>query len=184
MYQEIKLNNGARLLTEEVPGARSAALGFFVGAGSRHETPQENGSAHFIEHMLFKGTQKRSARAIAEEMDAVGGALNAFTAKECTCFYAKIVDEDLPLAMDILTDIFLHSCFDPEDIEREKGVVLEEIAMAEDTPEDVVHELIMLSQYGDQPISRPILGSEENIRSFTRESILEYYNRLSIYIHL
>ena len=178
MFDQFMLDNGVTIIGERIPHFRSVSIGLWVASGSQYEQPAENGVSHFIEHMLFKGTQRRSARDIAEEMDAVGGALNAFTSKECTCFYAKTVDQDLPLAMDILADIFLHSRLDEADIEREKGVVLEEIAMAEDTPEDAVHELIMLAQYGDQPLARPILGSEETVRAFTRDSILRYYHRL------
>ena len=146
--------------------------------GSQHEVPPEAGVSHFLEHMAFKGTQKRSARQIAEEMDAVGGQLNAFTSKECTCFYAKVVDEDLPLAIDVLSDLVTAPKFDPVELEKEKGVVLEEIAMAEDAPEDVVSELIMLAHFGDQPVARPILGSEERVSAFTREDLCAYWHHM------
>ena len=128
--------------------------------------------------MVFKGTEKRTARQIAEEMDAVGGQLNAFTAKECTCFYAKVVDEHLPLAMDVICDLATHPAFDPAEMAKEKGVVIEEIAMAEDTPEDLVHELIMLAHYGDQQISRPILGTEESVYGCARECLHGYWQRM------
>ena len=139
-YQEIKLDNGARLLMEPVAGARSAALGFFVGAGSRHETAQENGAAHFIEHMLFKGTHRRCAAQLAKDMDAIGGQINAYTTKEHTCFYARSLDRHLPQALDMLSDMLFHSKFDQSDVELERGVILEEIGMYEDTPEDLVSE--------------------------------------------
>ena len=140
MYQQITLPNGARLLTEEVPGARSAALGFFVGVGSRHEAPRENGAAHFIEHMLFKGTQRRSTAQLARDMDAIGGQVNAYTTKEHTCFYARSLDKHLDISLDILSDMLFHSRFAQEDVETERGVVLEEIGMYEDSPEDLVSE--------------------------------------------
>ena len=121
------LTNGLRIIGEHIPHYRSVSVGLWVESGSQYETPHENGISHFIEHMLFKGTTKRTARDIAEEMDAVGGQLNAFTSKECTCFYAKVVDEHLPLAMDVISDLVLHSKLDEDDIAREKGVVIEEI---------------------------------------------------------
>ena len=172
------LPNGLRIIGEHMPGYRSVAVGLWVESGSQYETPSENGISHFIEHMLFKGTEKRSARDIAEEMDAVGGQLNAFTSKECTCFYAKVVDEHLPLAMDVISDLVLSSRLDPADIEREKGVVIEEINMAEDTPEDLVFELLMLAHYGDQPVARPILGTEASVSALTREHITNYMHRM------
>ncbi len=178
MYDQIKLNNGLTLIGERLPHFRSVSVGVWIAAGSQYETREENGLSHFLEHMLFKGTEKRSARDIAEVMDAVGGQLNAFTAKECTCFYAKVIDEHLELAMDVLSDMVLHSAFDEAELEKEKGVVLEEIAMAEDEPEDVCGELIMSAQYGDQPLAWPILGPADNVRAFTRERLLAYRSRM------
>ena len=131
MDQTILLPNGVRICTEAVPGVRSAALGIWVGTGSRHEKVSENGAAHFIEHMVFKGTQRRTAAALAEEMDAIGGQVNAFTTKECTCFHARVLDTHLPLATDILCDMFFSSRFAEEDVETERGVILEEIGMYE-----------------------------------------------------
>ena len=148
MYQQITLPNGARLLTEEVPGARSAALGFFVGVGSRHEAPRENGAAHFIEHMLFKGTQRRSTAQLARDMDAIGGQVNAYTTKEHTCFYARSLDKHLDISLDILSDMLFHSRFAQEDVETERGVVLEEIGMYEDSPEDLVSERLAAALAG------------------------------------
>ena len=167
LFDQITLSNGLRLIGERLDHVRSVSVGLWLGAGSQYEIPPEAGVSHFLEHMAFKGTQKRTARQIAEEMDAVGGQLNAFTSKECTCFYAKVVDEDLPLAIDVLADLVTAPKFDPVELEKEKGVVLEEIAMAEDAPEDVVHELIMLAHFGDQPVARPILGNEERVSAFT-----------------
>lgn len=175
MFDQKTLANGLRIIGEKIDHFRSVAVGLWIGAGSQYETPPEAGVSHFLEHMVFKGTQKRTARQIAEEMDAVGGQLNAFTSKECTCFYAKVVDEHLDLAMDVLSDMATAPKFDPAEMEKEKGVVIEEIAMAEDTPEDVVHELIMLAQFGDQPVARPILGSERSVSSFAREDLLSYW---------
>ena len=177
-YDQITLKNGLRIIGERMPSFRSVSVGLWVESGSQYETPAEHGISHFIEHMLFKGTEKRTARDIAEEMDAVGGQLNAFTSKECTCFYAKVVDEHLPLAMDVISDLALHSRLSPDDIEREKGVVIEEINMAEDTPEDLAFDLLMLAHYGDQPVSRPILGTEASVSAITREQIQSYMARM------
>lgn len=177
MYDQHTLPNGLRIIAERIPHFRSVSVGLWVGSGSQYETRQQGGISHFIEHMLFKGTSKRSAREIAEAMDAVGGQLNAFTSKECTCFYAKVVDENLPLAMDVISDIVLHSLFNPQELEKEKGVILEEISMAEDSPEDLVSELIMQAQYGDQTLARPILGTEESVSALNRAKLLKYYRK-------
>ena len=177
-FDQITLPNGLRIIGERIPHFRSVSVGLWLGSGSQYETVPEAGVSHFLEHMVFKGTEKRTARQIAEEMDAVGGQLNAFTAKECTCFYAKVVDEHLPLAMDVISDLVVHPVFDPAEMEKEKGVVIEEIAMAEDTPEDLVHELIMLSHYGDQQVSRPILGSEASVSGCSRERLHGYWSRM------
>ncbi|MBQ6693219.1 MAG: insulinase family protein, partial [Clostridia bacterium] len=161
------LENGIRVIAEQMPHYRSVSMGVWVDAGSICEQGEELGSSHFIEHMLFKGTEKRSAQDIAAEMDAIGGNLNAFTAKECTCYYAKVLGEHLDKAADVLSDIVRHSRFDEEDIEREKGVVLEEILMTEDSPEDVAHENLCELLYKNQPLATPILGTEETVRGFT-----------------
>ena len=137
MYEKITLPNGVRILLEPAPGVRSAALGIWAGVGSRHEKPAENGAAHFIEHMLFKGTQRRSAAALAEEMDAIGGQINAYTTKESTCFFGRVLDTHLAQCTDILCDMFFHSRFDSGDAALERGVILEEIGMYEDNPEDL-----------------------------------------------
>ena len=178
MYDQIKLDNGLTIVGERLPYFRSISAGVWILAGSQYEAREENGLSHFLEHMLFKGTQRRSARQIAEEMDAVGGQLNAFTAKDCTCFYAKVVDENAELALDVLSDMVQNAVFDPAELEKEKGVVLEEIAMSEDEPEDLVAELIMDAHYGDQPLAWPILGPAENVRRFDRGALCDYRDRM------
>lgn len=177
-FDQITLPNGLRIIGERIEHFRSVSVGLWLGAGSQYETAEEAGVSHFLEHMVFKGTAKRTARQIAEEMDAVGGQLNAFTAKECTCFYAKVVDEHLPLAMDVIADLVTAPAFDPAEMEKEKGVVLEEIAMAEDTPEDLVHELLMLAHCGDQPVARPILGTCESVSGCARDKLAGYWRRM------
>lgn len=178
MFDQCKLKNGLTIIGERLPHFRSISVGVWISAGSQYESRDENGLSHFLEHMLFKGTEKRNARQIAEAMDAVGGQLNAFTAKECTCFYAKVIDEHTELALDVLSDVVLHSVFDPAELEKEKSVVLEEISMVEDEPEDLVGELIMRAQFGDQPLAWPILGPAENVRSFTRSTVKDYHRRM------
>lgn len=175
MFSKTVLDNGIRIVSQEMPEHRSVSLGIWVENGSRHESEAENGLSHFIEHLLFKGTERRSAAQIAEEMDAVGGVINAFTSKEHTCYYAKVLDENLPLAIDLLTDIFLHSSFDAEEIERERSVILQEISQAEDTPDDFVHDLFNLDFFKDHPIGRPICGREETVNGFRRQDILDFF---------
>ena len=174
-FDQITLPNGLRIIGERIDHFRSVSVGLWLGTGSQYETLTEAGLSHFLEHMVFKGTEKRTSRQIAEEMDAVGGQLNAFTAKECTCFYAKVVDEHLPLAMDVLADLVTAPTFDPAELEKEKGVVIEEISMAEDTPEDVAFELLMLAHYGDQPLSRPILGTADRIMAYQSDDLRRYW---------
>ena len=175
MFAKTVLDNGIRVVTHEMPDNRSVSLGIWVENGSRHESAAENGISHFIEHLLFKGTERRSAAQIAEEMDAVGGVLNAFTSKENTCYYAKVLDENMPLAIDLLSDIFLHSSFDAEEIERERSVILQEISQAEDTPDDYVHDLFNLDFFRDHPIGWPICGREETVTGFCREDIVNFF---------
>ena len=172
-----KLENGIRVIGEPMPHYRSVSMGVWVDAGSVCENEAEAGASHFIEHMLFKGTERRTAAEIAAEMDAIGGNLNAFTAKECTCFYAKVLDEHLPRAADMLADLLRSSKFDEADIEREKGVVCEEILMTEDSPEDMAHETLCALLYEDTPLAKPILGTQESVRSFTRETLMDYMGR-------
>ena len=177
MYDEFTLSNGLRVIAEKIPHFRSVSVGLWIGTGSMLETRGENGLSHFIEHMLFKGTQQRSAMQIAEEMDAIGGQVNAFTSKECTCYYAKVIDEHFEKALDLLSDMLLHASFNPQDLEKERSVILEEIAMTEDTPEDLVYELLSEAYFGDHALARPILGPAEVIRSVTREQILAFHRR-------
>ena len=174
MYERFTLPNAVRILTERVPGVRSAALGIWVGTGSRHETAGENGAAHFIEHMLFKGTGRRTAAQLAEEMDAIGGQINAFTTKECTCFYARVLDTHLPQATDILCDMFFHSRFDEADTANERGVVLEEISMYGDNPEDLCAERLAKAVFKGTPLARPILGRRATLERMDGAWLKEY----------
>ena len=171
MYRTITLPNGARILTEHIPGVRSAALGFFVGAGSRHERAEENGAAHFIEHMSFKGTSRRSAADLAMEMDAIGGQVNAYTTKESTCFYARCLDRHLDRAGEMLCDMLFNSKFDEGDAALERGVILEEIGMYEDAPEDLCAERLAMAVYKGRPLGRPILGKASTLEQMTGESL-------------
>src|SRR5258706_4746311 len=175
MFAKTVLDNGIRVVSHELPDNRSVSVGIWVENGSRHESAAQNGISHFIEHLLFKGTERRSAAQIAEEMDAVGGVINDFTSKEQTCYYAKVLDEDLPLAIDLVTDSFLHSAFDPEEIERERSVILQEISQSEDTPDDYVHDLFSLDFFNDHPIARPICGREATVNSFQRQDFVEFF---------
>ena len=161
------LDNGLRILTEPMTQVRSVSIGVWLTRGSRHEAAELGGIAHFVEHMLFKGTQTRSAEDIAQAIDSIGGQLDAFTAKEYASYYIKVLDEHLPLAIDILADIVRHPAFSDEDVEREKKVVVEEIKMVEDTPDDLVHELFTQGFWENHPLGRPILGIRETVESFT-----------------
>ncbi len=177
MYIEDKLNSGIPVVCEQVPDFRSVTVGIWVRAGSATETPEENGISHLIEHMLFKGTEKRSAKQIAMEMDSLGGQINAFTSKECTCYYIKVIDEKLKDGIEILSDLFLNSVFDEKELEKEKGVVLEEIAMYNDTPDEVAHELISSTFFKGTLLEKSILGPAENIKSFGRDDVVSYKER-------
>ncbi|SHL27397.1 Predicted Zn-dependent peptidase [Pseudonocardia thermophila] len=170
-----ELPGGLRVLTEEVPGVRSVSLGIWLGVGARDEAPDEAGAAHYLEHLLFKGTGKRSAADIAEQFDAVGGDINAFTAKEHTCYYAQVLDTDLPLAIDVLTDVVTDATMDPADVEVERGVVLEEIAMRDDDPEDLVGELFDAVLFAGHPLALPVLGTEESIRGMRRDTLRSFW---------
>jgi predicted Zn-dependent peptidase len=171
------LPGGLRVITEQVPGVRSASIGIWVGVGSRDEKPAVAGAAHYLEHLLFKGTEKRTAVSIAEEIDAVGGELNAFTAKEHTCYYAHVLDEDLPLAMDLVCDVVFDALLAESDVETERGVVLEEIAMRDDDPEDLLHDAFCGALLGDHPLSRPVLGTEQSIIAMSRTALNGFYRR-------
>jgi predicted Zn-dependent peptidase len=174
-YRKSLLPNGIRILTERMPYVRSVAVGVWVETGSRHERPARGGVSHLIEHLVFKGTATRTAQDIARTMDSVGGQMDAFTTKENTCFYVQVLDEHLPLAVDLLTDILLHPLFDAEELEREKSVVLQEIRMVEDTPDDVIHDLFAAQVWGDHPLGRPILGTRELVSAFARDGIAEHF---------
>jgi len=171
---KIVLDNGVRVVTEKVPGVRSVAIGIWVGAGSRYEDEENAGITHFIEHLMFKGTEKRTAAEIAETLDAVGGQLNAFTTKELTCYYAKTLDEHFPVALDVLSDMFFNSRFDPKAIENERGVVEEEIKMYEDAPDELIHDLFAQTVWPHHPLGKPILGTIESLEKINREKIIAY----------
>lgn len=177
MVQIETLPNGVRLVTEHIDTVRSAALGIWVGGGSREEGDAESGAAHFIEHMLFKGTAHRSAQDIARETDAIGGQMNAFTTKECTCFYGRVLDDHLPQALDILFDMVYHSSFTQEAVETERGVILEEIDMYEDTPDDLCAEKLAAQVFQGNPLARPILGAKETLAQMTGDSLRDYHRR-------
>jgi predicted Zn-dependent peptidase len=168
------LDNGLRIVTDRIDTVDTVSLGLWVEVGTRHEAPEVNGVAHFLEHMAFKGTERRSARQIAEEIEAVGGHLNAYTSRESTAYYAKVLKEDAPLALDILADIVLHSTFDPDELERERTVILQEIGQANDTPDDIIFDYFQERAYPDQAMGRPTLGSPEIIRRISREAVTSY----------
>ncbi|WP_406287091.1 M16 family metallopeptidase [Embleya sp. NBC_00896] len=171
------LPGGLRVITENMPSVRSATFGIWVGVGSRDETPALAGTSHYLEHLLFKGTEKRDALEISAELDAVGGEMNAFTTKEYTCYYARVLDSDLPLAIDVICDMVTSSLIESEDVDAERGVILEEIAMNEDEPGDLVHELFYDAMLADAPLGRPVLGTVESINALTRTQINGYYKR-------
>ena len=171
MHDKWVLPNGLRVVGERLPYLRTVSVGVWMHVGSMMERPEENGLSHFLEHMVFKGTGKRNARQIAEEMDAVGGQLNAFTGRDCTCFYAKVIDEDLPLAVDILSDLVRNATLDERELEKERGVILEEIAMDEDSPEDLAHDLLSTAQFGTQAVGQPILGPAAQIEAYKRDDL-------------
>lgn len=177
MFQRELLANGVRVVTEEIPYVNSISIGIWVKVGSRYETEENNGVSHFIEHMLFKGTKKRTAKDIANSIDKIGGQLNAFTSKECTCFYAKVLDSHFDIALDVLADMFFNSNFSQEEIDKEKGVVVEEINMYEDSPEDLVHDLFSQVVWTGNPLGMSILGTEESLARMTREDILDYFHK-------
>lgn len=174
MCEEFVLSNGLRVVAEYIPHFPSVSVGLWIGAGSMYETKEESGLSHFVEHMLFKSTQNRTTREIAVEMDALGGQVNAFTSKECTCYYAKVIGEHLERAVSLLSDLLLHAKMDEEEFEKERGVILEEIAMGEDTPEDLVYDLLAEAYFGDHPLARPILGTHEQIASVTRQALIDF----------
>ncbi len=176
MYLIDKLDNGIRVVMEKIPYVNSVSIGIIVNSGSREEDKHNNGISHFIEHMLFKGTQKRTAKDIAEAIDNIGGQLNAFTSKESTCYYAKVLYNHIDIAIDVLADMFTNSIFSESDIEKEKAVIIEEINMYLDSPEDMVNDLLNEIMFESTTLGRPILGTEEIIRNLSREEIINYFN--------
>jgi predicted Zn-dependent peptidase len=183
MVQEVRnirreiLPNGLTLITEEMEHIRSASIGIWIKTGSRDEDLPLNGISHFIEHMVFKGTKHRTAEEIARQVDSIGGNMDAFTAKECVCFSAKVLDEHMPIAMDILSDLVLNPVFTAEDIGRERGVILEEIKMDEDNPDYLVHEIFTQNFWKDHPLGKPILGTKDTVKKFERDSVLDFYRQ-------
>lgn len=171
------LPGGLRVITESVPTVRSVTFGIWARVGSRDETPALNGATHYLEHLLFKGTERRSALDISAAVDAVGGEMNAFTAKEFTCYYARVLDTDLPLAIDIVCDMLTGSVIEPSEVEAERGVILEEIAMTEDDPGDCVHDLFASTMLGDSPLGRPVLGTVDTVNALTRDRIARFYRK-------
>jgi len=169
-----RLSNGVRVVTEHMPGLESASLGVWVTAGGRHETLAQNGIAHFLEHMAFKGTEKRNALEIAEAIEDVGGYINAYTSREVTAYYARVLKDDVPLALDVLADILRNPVFDPREIEVERGVILQEIGQALDTPDDVIFDWLQEQSYHDQPLGRTILGPAERVSAFNREDLTQF----------
>ncbi|UCF56929.1 MAG: insulinase family protein, partial [Deltaproteobacteria bacterium] len=177
MYRKTVLKNGARIISERMDHFRSVSLGIWVGVGSRDEVEKENGISHFIEHMIFKGTLNRSSLQIAKELDAIGGLSNAFTGKEHTCFHSKVLNKHFSNMADILSDIFLNSIFDPQDMDRERQVILQEINMMEDTPEDHIHVLFNRLCWNNHPLGMCVLGTDETVSSIKKETILNYIRR-------
>jgi predicted Zn-dependent peptidase len=166
--------NGLRVVLENIPTVRSVAIGIWIGTGSRNETPEINGVSHFLEHMFFKGTKTRTAKEIAESFDSIGGQVNAFTSKEYTCYYAKVLDTHSDFALEVLADMFFNSSFDEVELAKEKNVVFEEIKMYEDTPDDIVHDLLSKAVYQDHPLGYPILGTEETLQTFSGDTLKKY----------
>lgn len=179
-FTRTRLPSGARVVTETLPNVRSVTLGFWVGAGSRDESPEVYGAAHLLEHLLFKGNERWGARGIAEAFDAVGGEANAFATKEYTCAYARVLDEDVPLALEILWAMVMEPSMRAEHLESEKRVVLEEIAMLEDSPEDLVHQVAMEKLLGDHPLGHEIMGTVESVSQITREPLARFHDRYYI----
>jgi len=173
-FRKELLDNGLQIIMEKSPSVHSVALGFFVKTGARDETPDVSGVSHFLEHMAFKGTERRSALEIAEAIEDVGGFINAYTSREMTAYYARVLEADVPLALDVLADIVLNPVFDPDEIEIERGVILQEIGQALDTPDDIVFDWLQEVAYPDQPIGRTILGPAERVGAFSRDDLSNF----------
>lgn len=180
MYRKFTLDNGLRVITEYIPHVKSISIGIWIETGSKHESPKNNGISHLIEHMLFKGTTTKSAREIAEQIDEIGGQINAFTSKECTCYYTKVLDSHYEIAIELLSDMLFNSRFDNEDIEKEKGVICEEISMYEDSPEDLVHDILYQSIFKGNALGLPILGTKESLNRISQKEILDYMKKYYI----
>lgn len=180
LIKESLLKNGIRLVSEEMPYANSVSIGFWIKIGSRNEEQSLQGITHFIEHLLFKGTEKRTAKQIAEELEMVGGSLNAFTSREYTCIYARVLKDDIDLAVELLSDMMLNSCFGEEDIKKEKNVVCEEIMMYEDTPDEIIHDIFTQQVWYGHSLGRAILGTKETVSGYTRKEILNYYREFFV----
>lgn len=174
MYRKTTLPNGVRIITEDMPHVRSASIGIWADVGSACERDEQRGISHLVEHMLFKGTRRRTAREIAEQMDGVGGNLNAFTDKETTCYYAKVIDHHVPLAVDVLSDMFLHSIFDKTEILKEQKVVLEEIKMYDDSPDELIHDLFIQTMWSGSNLGAPTIGFSDSVSSITRDDLREH----------
>ena len=179
MLQKTVLKNGLRIVSEKIPHVRSVSIGIWVGSGSGNESAENNGISHLIEHMMFKGTKKRSAKDIAECIDSIGGQLNAFTGKECTCYYAKTLDSHIDIAMDVLADMFFNSRFSKRDLNIERKVIVEEIGMYEDSPEDLVQDMLSETVWRGNSLGYPILGTKESLESIDREKIREFHGYFS-----
>ncbi len=177
MYKCQTLKNGLTIIGEEIPYLKSISLGIWIKAGSIMETKENSGVSHFIEHMLFKGTTNRTSKQLAREIDNLGGEINAFTSKECTCFYVKLLDEHIGIGIDVLSDMILNSRFDEQDITKEKSVILEELKMYEDSPDDLVYDLLLENIYKDHSLGMNILGDRNTLKNFERKNILDYYNK-------
>src|SRR5438270_8925962 len=175
--QVTRVPSGLTVVTERMDRVETVSLGAYVATGTRHERAEENGVSHFLEHMAFKGTTRRSAAQIAEEIEAVGGHMNAYTAREQTAYFVKVLKEDVPLAADIIGDILTHSTFAPDELERERGVILQEIGQANDTPDDIIFDRFQETAYPGQPMGRPVLGTEAGIRGMQRRQLTGYMHR-------
>ncbi len=173
-YTKTVLPNGVRVITEELPHVRSVSLGIWIDTGSRDEQPAMNGISHFFEHMVFKGTSKRSIQEIARSLESVGGYLNAFTGKEHTCYYARVLDEHAPLAMDVIADILSNATFPSKEVLKERGVIIEEMRNAEDDPDDIIHDELDKAIFGNHPLGMAVIGTEANVRSFSREDLVTF----------
>src|SRR6266568_8480625 len=176
MVNKTVLENGIRVITQTIPHAYSVSIGIWVANGSRHERPDHNGVSHFIEHLLFKGTERRSSLEIAREIDSIGGVLNAFTGREFVCYYAKVLAEFLPKAVDLLSDIFLNSRFPEDEIDKERKVILQEIRMLEDNPDDYIHDLFHQNVWQGHPLGMPIIGTVPSVEGMNRDFIVGYKN--------